>query len=91
MSKLKPSETELSNRVIRCNIERYQGLKGLTLEDIALAARVNRASIYRRMNDPGLFRLDELRRVAQRLHVPLIDLLEIPIPPSEARQKQSRP
>lgn len=44
-------------------------------EELALAARITKQTLYNRYNKPDGFRLYELRLVSIKLHIPLSDLL----------------
>lgn len=71
MSKLKPSEWEISNRSIIAVISKYMALRGCSSKDKLMEVMgISRTALYARWNNPDKFRLGELRTVYDYLHVP---------------------
>lgn len=75
MPKLRPSATDLKNRTIIATIKYGMEQAGVEPDELALAARVSRATYYDRLRDPGQFRLCELRGISEKLHIPLDQLI----------------
>lgn len=75
MPKLRPSATDLRNRTIIATIKYGMEQAGVEPDELALAARVSRATYYDRLRDPGQFRLCELRGISEKLHIPLDQLI----------------
>ncbi|MCI1956140.1 MAG: hypothetical protein LKJ21_07180 [Oscillospiraceae bacterium] len=74
MPKLRPAATDQTNRSIIAVIKYGMAQAGVEPDELALAARVSRATYYDRLRDPGQFRLCELRGIAEKLHIPLEQL-----------------
>jgi hypothetical protein len=75
MPKLKKPPEELQNQEIVARI--YYGKRRMqtTNQEIALAIRITPQTFCNRLKNPGGFRLDELRAIAKKLHMPLMVLL----------------
>ena len=71
MPKLRPSAADLKNRTIIATIKYGMEQAAVESDELALAARVSRATYYSRLRDPGQFRLCELRGIAEKLHIPV--------------------
>lgn len=75
MPRLRPSAADLENRTIIATIKYGMEMSRVEPDELALAARVSRATFYDRMKDPNQFRLCELRRISDKLHIPLEQLV----------------
>ncbi len=75
MPKLRPSATDQKNRALLATIKYGMERAGVEPDELALAARVCRATYYDRLRDPGQFRLCELRGISEKLHIPLEQLI----------------
>lgn len=80
MPKLKRSPEQLQNEEILARIDYSRKKVETTNHEIALAARMTPQTYCHRLNNPGDCKLDELRTIAKKLHMPLMVLLgEAPI------------
>jgi hypothetical protein len=75
MPKLKTLPADLQNREIVAKIQYGMTKRQVTHEELALAARMTKQTLYHRYKCPDGFRLGELRRVAKKLNIPLQKLL----------------
>lgn len=76
MPKLRTPAHEMENRAIIAAIKYGMEMANVEPEELALAARVCRATFYDRLKDPSQFKLCELRRISQKLHIPLEKLVK---------------
>jgi len=74
MPKLRPSPSDRRNRALIATIRYGATQAGVESDELALAARISRATYYSRLRDPGQFRLCELRGIAEKLHIPVEQL-----------------
>ena len=80
MPKLKPTEAEKQNKQLLANINRQRRLYDVSVDDLAIGARVTDRAIYNRIKDPDSFSLKELRGIARKLHTTVGGLLgEVPL------------
>mgnify|MGYP000985134599 CR=1 FL=1 len=75
MPKLRPSITDQQSRAMLATIKYGMEQAGVESDELALAARVSRATYYDRLRDPGQFRLNELRGISKKLNIPLEQLI----------------
>jgi hypothetical protein len=75
MPKLRASPTEQNNREIIAKIRYGMEMQQVTHEELALAVRITKQTLYHRYKRPDEFRLCELRQVSKKLHVPILELL----------------
>ena len=73
MPKLRQKRSELRERTLIAEINKYKSLKGLSPEVLAVKSRINISTWYIRMRNPGSFRLEELWRLSEALGVNLLD------------------
>ncbi len=66
MPKLRMTDTEVQDALLRQAIKGSAGYFQLRPDDQAEIAGVTRATWYRRLNEPGNFSLYELRRMVRR-------------------------
>lgn len=76
MPKLRTPAEELQNRTIVANIKYGMEMTGVSTDDLAIAMRTSTVTVYSRLKHPGAFRLQELRAVSRKLHIPLEKLLQ---------------
>lgn len=62
---------ENTNQNIKAVITYKRMQKGLTAEEVAIAARMKKDKFYYRLRNPDTFRLCELRAIAQKLDIEL--------------------
>ena len=71
MSKLKQSREADINGEVRATLSKYMELYGhMNKKKLANLLNCSYTAIYSRWNDPGKFRVAELRAVYDHLHVP---------------------
>lgn len=75
MPKLKESLEVQQNSKMVANIKYGMFKQHVNNEELALAARVTKPTLYERYRNPSSFRLCELRLISQKLHIPLLTLL----------------
>lgn len=75
MPKLKPTEAEAQNKLLLANIDYQKRLYDVTVDDLAIAARMSRKTIYNRIRQPENFSLKELRGIARKLHTTVSGLI----------------
>lgn len=75
MPKLREPENDKDDRSIVAKIKYGMEMTGISSQELALFARMDRATLYNRYKSPGDFRLKELRRISKKLHIPLNDLI----------------
>lgn len=75
MPKLRPSAADLKNRAIIATIKYGMEMSHIEPDELAFAARMCRATFYDRLRDPSQFRLCELRRIGEKLHIPVEQLV----------------
>lgn len=68
-------KTESVNQDIRAVITYQRMKKGLSVDELALAARIKKDNLYYRLRNPDTFRLCELRGIAQKLDMDLRSLV----------------
>lgn len=68
MPKLRMTDTEVQDALLRQAIKGSAGYFQLVPDEQAAIAGVTRATWYRRLNTPSSFSLKELRRMAKRYH-----------------------
>jgi hypothetical protein len=73
--RLKVSPEEAQNKEILARIDYGKGKSQTSNHEIALAARMTPQTYCHRLNNPGNFKLDELRLIANKLHMSLMVLL----------------
>jgi hypothetical protein len=78
MPKLRVSIEEQQNREIIAKIRYGMSKQQVTHGELAEAARMTKETLWHRYKKPDQFRLDELRRVSIKLHIPLVELLGEP-------------
>lgn len=62
---------ENTNQNIKAVITYKRIQKGLTAEELAIAARMKKDKFYYRLRNPDTFRLCELRAISQKLDIEL--------------------
>lgn len=67
MPKLKESPDAQKNRVTRALIEKNMILTGKTEAELAIATRMDNATLWRKKKDTGMFRVKELRVLCEVL------------------------
>jgi hypothetical protein len=77
MPKLRVPAAEMQNREIIAKIRYGMEKQGVSHEELALAARMTKQTLYHRYKHPEQFRLCELRGISSKLHIPLLELLGI--------------
>lgn len=75
MPKLRRPAEETQDRTIIATIKYAMEMTGTDHHGLALAMRTSTKTVYARFKEPGTFRLEELRAVSKKLHIPLISLL----------------
>lgn len=75
MPRLKKPPEELQNQEILARIDYGKKKMQTTNQEIALAIRMTPQTFCSRLRNPGDFKLDELRAIAKKLHMPLMVLL----------------
>lgn len=75
MPKLRTPASVLENRAIIATIKYGMEMQNVTHEELALAMRTSVKTVYGRFKKPNSFRLEELRAVSQKLHIPLEQLI----------------
>lgn len=63
-------------RIIKGNIMKYKTLENVKTKELAIAAGVSFKCMYSRLEKPEEFRIKELLKVAKKLNVSLVELLE---------------
>jgi hypothetical protein len=76
MPKLRVPAEQIENRTIVANIKYGMEMAGVTTEEISIAMRTSTVTFYARLKNPGTFRLQELRAVGKKLHIPIEKLLQ---------------
>lgn len=76
MPYIKMPECEKQNHSVIAAIKYGMTMYDVSSEQLALAMRKDRMTLYRRMKRPGDFTLDELRSVSTKLHIPLEKLVK---------------
>lgn len=76
MPRLRVPATELQDRTIIANIKYGMEMESVSNNELALAMRTSTVTLYDRFKNPGHFRLEELRAVSCKLHIPLENLLK---------------
>lgn len=71
MPKLRIPSSELKTREIVARIHYGMEKQRVTHDELALAARITNPTLYARFKKPGSFRLEELWRISEKLHLPL--------------------
>ena len=77
MPRLKLSDLEQSNRKLLEAIKGSSAFYDISSDEQAGIAGVSRATWYRRLQHPGEFTLDEIRRMSKRYHWPEQTLIHI--------------
>lgn len=67
MPKLRVPPSEKQNRILTANIVRGMELCQVDHVTLARSSRMSVPTWYRRMKNPGEFKLEELRAIAQKL------------------------
>jgi hypothetical protein len=75
--RLRTPASELQNREIVAKIRYGMEMQKVSHEELALAARMTKQTLYQRYKKPDQFRLSELRKISDKLHIPLIELLGV--------------
>lgn len=75
MPKVRAYANDMSDRTIIAKIRYGMEMAGISSQELALAARIDRATLYNRYNNPGSFRLKELRQISDKLRIPLNELI----------------
>lgn len=75
MPKLRPPAADKANREIVAKIKYGMEMAGVNNRELAMAARIDPATLYDRYNHPGNFRLSELRNICKKLRIPLANLI----------------
>jgi len=68
MPRLKLSDLEQANRRLLEAIKGSSAFYDISADEQAVIAGVSRATWYRRLQHPGEFTLDEIRKMAKRYH-----------------------
>lgn len=76
MPKLKAPLFEIQNREIIATIKYGMEMQQVTHDELALAARITKQTLYHRYQKPEQFRLDELRKISSKLHIPINELIK---------------
>lgn len=63
-------------RIIKGNIMKYKALENVKTKELAVAAGISFKCMYSRLEKPEEFRIKELIKVAKKLNVSLVELLE---------------
>jgi hypothetical protein len=69
----------MENKRLVAKIKYEAELLDVTPEELALAARVSRATLFNRYKRPDEFRLCELKQISRKLRVPLYELLNVEV------------
>jgi hypothetical protein len=74
--KLRVPAEQIENRTIVANIKYGMEMTNVSIEELALTMRTSGKTVYSRLKDPGTFRLQELRAVSKKLHIPIEKLMQ---------------
>lgn len=83
MPRLKIPPSELQNREIVARIHYGMMMRQVTHEELALAARITKPTLYQRYKHPEDFKLSELRGISRKLNIPLGCLIGIQTMPDK--------
>jgi len=71
MPKLRKTESEQKNTLLIGTIRKYLSIRGATVTDLAVSARLGESTMYRRMRVPEELTLGELRAIVRKLQIPV--------------------
>jgi len=74
--KLRVSEEEKNDRVIRAKIKVGMEINNLSIDDMCIATGVSKKTWFNRMNNPAGFTVMELRRISKKLRIPAKNILD---------------
>ena len=66
---MKAAPNQHKNLMIVALIKKYLILRQMDVRELAERVRMSRSTLYVRLNSPGEFRIDDLRRIASALGV----------------------
>ena len=75
MPKLKVSQQKQNEKMLSVNIKYLMETKGITKEDLAIAAGIGKSTLYKRLLEPGKFTYRELQHIARKLQVSIAILI----------------
>ena len=75
MPRLRLSAADLENRTIIATIKYGMEMTHIEPPELALAMQTSVKTVYSRFKHPESFRLEELRRISDKLHIPLEQLV----------------
>jgi len=70
MPKVKLTESQGEQELIRSTIMKYAGAALMSTAELAKRSRMPTRSLYRKLNQPRTFTLDELKRICNTLKIP---------------------
>lgn len=75
MPKVRTPPNVQLNRLLVARIKYGMAVYGYDADAMARAAHISQPTWFRRLLSPGEFTVDELRRISQKIHIPLAMLL----------------
>ena len=76
MPPIKLTDDERLYRNFWGNVEKKRVLYGVSMPELAISARVSRATMYNRKRKPETLTLKEMQAIAKRLHTSVVNLLQ---------------
>lgn len=69
------SINERYNKKITCVIKSYMYMYDVDVPELATSAKVCKDTMYRRLQKPETFTIDELRRIVRKLRIPKDEII----------------
>ena len=62
-------------KLLKGNVMKYKTMNEVSVSEIAVLLGISNRCVYNRLNNPEEFRIKELRKLANRFDISIIDLL----------------
>lgn len=76
MPRLKQKPISKKDKELVAVIRKYIYIRGVNVEDLAIAMRMSEATYYNRLKNPGNFSIDEIRKISKKLDMPTGEILQ---------------
>lgn len=76
MPRVKQKPISKKDKELVAVIRKYIYIRGVNVEDLAIAMRMSESTYYNRLKTPGNFSIEELRKISSKLDLPAGELLQ---------------
>lgn len=76
MPRIKQKSISKKDKELVGVIRKYIYIRGVNVEDLAIAMRMSEATYYNRLKNPGNFSIEEIRKISKKLDMPTGEILQ---------------